>query len=285
MAQAEEVACDTNITAEDDLHCHLLPAWDDGPRNLEISLQLARKAEQLGVKKILVTPHVGRSFGNATERAARDIPAATADLEREIKSAGIAIDLVPGAEVVLSIADLPSRAVDEPWLTVGGQGRYILVESPFESWPQNANQIIFDLSLRGITAIIAHPERLTNVQDDMSIVESLVQRGALLQITARSIVGPDRKNKQCAQRMLKAGLVSLIASDAHSARHVFPAEVQTTICALVGQDAAKRILTDNARAVLAGNPVTPISLPTSPLRSGKRAKLNLVNWILSRRKT
>ena len=281
MSQVAEIPFKIDIPVEADLHCHLLPAWDDGPSTLDKALQLARKAESVGVRKILVTPHVGRSFGASMERPSQGIPAAIKNLESELKDANINIELICGSEVVLSVDDLPTRTADEPWLTVGGQGRYILVESPLDSWPEKASQILFDLSLRGITAIIAHPERLTDVQADIRVAEALVQRGALLQVTARSLIGPTRKTKECARKMLEAGLVSFIASDAHSARHVFPAEVSTTLCDLIGRDMAKRILIDNAHAVLSGEAIAP---PTSQLQSAANPKRKLLNWLRLDRK-
>ncbi|WP_436672341.1 CpsB/CapC family capsule biosynthesis tyrosine phosphatase, partial [Lactiplantibacillus plantarum] len=40
-----------------DLHCHILPAIDDGSPSLEASLELARQAVADGIRYILATPH------------------------------------------------------------------------------------------------------------------------------------------------------------------------------------------------------------------------------------
>lgn len=240
---------------EADLHCHLLPNWDDGSRSLEESFRMASRAESHGVKRIVVTPHVGRAFGGRQEKAAQNIPSAVADLERKFHHQGIAVNLVSGAEIVLSLPNLEERLQCEPWLTIGGQGRYILAESPFDTWPKNAEQLLFRLSLVGITPIIAHPERLVDVQQDIGIMRRLVERGALLQVTAHSIFGSNLRRAQCSQKLLGAGLVALVASDAHNAKGLWPSEIVSPLRELIGEEATHQILVKNPLAIIAGEPV------------------------------
>jgi len=266
MAQADE------LIALADLHCHILPDWDDGPRTLDESLNMARHAAQSGLTHILVTPHVGRSFGSRDERAARDIPPACADLQRDITAAGIEITLVAGAELILGDPDLPARVGAQSWLTVGGAGRYALVEAPTHTWTDQLDASLFAISLHGVTPIIAHPERLADVQRDVSIMEKVAARGALLQITARSLINRERAGQDCSRRLLEAGLVSLVASDAHSSRSVLPAEVAEALCNIVGEAAAHEILVKNPLRVLAGEPVSP------PTPEPKKSERGLWNW-------
>jgi protein-tyrosine phosphatase len=266
-----------NIVAAADVHCHILPNWDDGPSTLDESLKMAEKAAKAGLKTILVTPHVGRSFGSKPERAACDIPAATAELERQIRAHGIDLTLVPGAELNLVSTDIAQRIAQEPWLTVGGQGRYVLVESPLDSWPSCADQVLFQMSLHGVTPIIAHPERLAQVQKDISIMEKLVNRGARLQITARSLIGDNRKQQECSQRLLEEGMVSFVASDAHSSKHVLPGEVEGAVSTITGDAVAQQILSANPLRMLMGKPVH-VAKPTG--HQIKRAKFWSVRRVL-----
>ena len=97
---------------------------------------------------------------------------------------------------------------------------------------------------------------------DIKIMEHAVARGAILQITARSFVGPNRPAKDCSHRLLAAGLVSLIASDAHKVEHLWPTEVALTLCNLAGETATTQILKDNPLAVLAGAPISPVLIQT-----------------------
>lgn len=263
-----------------DLHCHILPNWDDGPRTVEGSLQLAAKAAASGITHILVTPHVGRSFGKRPEPESRAIAASTVELQRRIDEAGISVQLVPAAELTMSSVDFVSRIVAEPWLTFGGVKRYALMESPLHYWPEWADQILFELSMHSITPLIAHPERYQDVQKDISGMQQVVGRGALLQITARSLVSSDRKIRDCCRRLLEAGLVAVVASDSHSAKHIMPNEVKGEICAVVGNVGARQLLSDNPRTIFMGNEL-PVSIQSPPLKSSN----NLLSKIFARFKS
>ena len=41
-----------------DLHCHILPRFDDGPSNEEAALELARTLVADGVETVTATPHI-----------------------------------------------------------------------------------------------------------------------------------------------------------------------------------------------------------------------------------
>ncbi len=101
----------------------------------------------------------------------------------------------------------------------------------------------------------------------------------MLQVTARSLVGnEDKATKQCALALLEAGLVSLVASDAHAADSVLPHEAVDLVVSKVGVEAAQRIFVDNPERVLAGQfvPVPPMQ------RAGKdqRASRGFLSRIL-----
>lgn len=258
----------TECIPEVDLHCHILPQWDDGPRCVEESLRLARKAADTGIKRILVTPHVGRTFGSRPERPPQYIKAAVELLQEQIDEYGIAIELVAGAELTLSAVGFVERVVAEPYLAFGKRKRYVLVESPFHFWPEWATQVIFELSLQDITPIIAHPERLTDAQKDIDFLREMVNRGVLLQITARSFVSSQRQVRACCRQLLEAGLVAVVASDAHVARHIWPREVEQQMIAIIGEGAAQQILVDNPRVILDGDILAPPVAVAPPRKPG-----------------
>jgi len=245
--------CTGAIVPEADLHCHILPAWDDGAQTLEEALEMARRAQGTGIQRIVVTPHVSYMFSANPYERARGIPAAVAELQSEARAAGLEVEFVPAAELTLS-PELAERVPVEPWLTVGGGGRYVLVECVQPGhWSGYADQVLFQLSLRGITSIICHPERLPEVQRDVGVLEERVKRGAIAQVIAGSLAkDSDRRTRQCARRLLEAGLVSLVSSDAHSEHDALPGEVECVVRSLVGESRALRILVDNPRLVLAG---------------------------------
>jgi protein-tyrosine phosphatase len=251
-----------------DLHCHILPDWDDGPRALNESLELAAKAASSGLKQILVTPHVGRRLRNIVEKPSDKIAEGIGLLQEEITRAGIPIELVQGAELTMDSEDLPTRLQKEPWLTIGGQGYYALIESSYNRWPQYGDLFMHHVAMVGITPIIAHPERYPDVQKDISVIRDVVQKGALVQLTARSLShSEDRKTRQCSIQLLKAGMVAIVASDAHGPDTVFPGDVVDIVRSTVGEKAARRILVENPQKILTGKPVYNIE-PPQPQKNG-----------------
>jgi protein-tyrosine phosphatase len=267
---------DTNnpvLQPEIDLHCHVLPSWDDGPRAFEQTVELLAAASAKGIRQVAVTPHVGRPLPKVQERPANEIPAAVAALEQQVREQGVDIHLIPGAELTFGESELPKRIGDEPWLTLGGQGRYLLIESTFGQWPLFANQFLYQLSLAGVTAIIAHPERLPDVQNNIHILDDVVRMGAVLQLTAGSIVGnEERRTRNCSRQLLEAGMVGVIASDAHSARAVWPGDVADEVQAIVGESLARQILIDNPRAIVEGQPVVLSQTPQPPAKTNFLSK-------------
>src|SRR5271163_1297670 len=108
-----------------DLHCHVLPGIDDGPRTLEESLALARAAADGGVHEIVATPHVSWDHPNEAADIAQRVDA----LNGHLRDAGIEVRVRPGAELAFTrIADIPEEELAA--LTLGG-GPWLLVEPPF----------------------------------------------------------------------------------------------------------------------------------------------------------
>lgn len=264
-----------------DIHCHLLPDWDDGPQKLDESLRMAARAAESGIQSVVTTPHVGRELGNKPERPAHEIAEATARLQQEIQNAGIDLKVVAGAELMLKV-NLADRIAAEPWLSVGGRGRHALVElPPFGPWTDNVDQMLFEIALQGVTPILAHPERYSDVQRDWSLAANVAKRGVLLQITADSLIGADRTTGLISRRLLQEGCVSFVASDAHSVNGVLPGEVADTVLSIAGEENARQILEENPRRLLAGEAVQPISMPISepqPLRRKKFWFWSVHNW-------
>ncbi|MEZ4485396.1 MAG: CpsB/CapC family capsule biosynthesis tyrosine phosphatase [Syntrophotaleaceae bacterium] len=121
--------------------------------------------------------------------------------------------------------------------------------------PLNANEMVFELLLAGLMPIITHPERNPSILRDPNRLFSLVEAGCLVQITASSLTGNfGADSKDCAEYPLKRGQVHFLATDAHSANHRRPilSEGLQAAAALIGEEAAMRLVMDNPAAVLNG---------------------------------
>jgi protein-tyrosine phosphatase len=254
---ADELERPQTWRPEIDLHCHILPTWDDGAATLDVALAMAERAAASGLKHVVATPHVGRAF-KGREHAASTIKAGVEALQREIDARAIPLQIVSGAEVMIGKVDLQTRLPHEPELTYNTAARFALIEPPTLTWPSYGAQIVSMLTMRGVQAVIAHPERYANVQDNLKVLEPLVHQGALLQITASALAGSMGKalRASCLQ-MLRAGVVSFVASDAHKAEGELPGDVQSELISIVGEEAAWTILSVNPRRLLENKRVRP----------------------------
>lgn len=230
-----------------DLHCHILPGIDDGPERMEESVAMARMAVADGISTIVATPHV------KDELYPPDYVSEQVRLFRAVlKAADVPLEICAGGDV---------NALMDPTLlspyTINGTP-YILFEFPHTHVPRNAAGLLFNAILAGFRPIITHPERNPSFIRDPGLLSDLVAGGALVQVTAASLLGTfGRKSKQCGIQLLRKGLVHFLASDAHSCRHRPPGLSQAVAVAEkeIGRKAALDLVTSNPAAVLAGRQI------------------------------
>jgi len=193
-----------------DLHSHVLPGVDDGPADLEGSLALARAAVAAGTTLMVATPHVNHDH-DVQPTAIHD---AVERLRWELDRNGIALELRPGAEIALSRMTTLTES-ELASMRLGG-GPYLLLESPFTSAVGDLEKIVFELRLSGHEVLLAHPERCPAFQRDPGLLRRLVDKGALVSITAGSMTGDfgGTVRRFCLD-LLAEGLVHDVASDAH----------------------------------------------------------------------
>lgn len=137
------------------------------------------------------------------------------DVRARLGVDGIEIDLRPGGEIAFGmIAQLGVAGLLE--FCLAGNPHYVLVETPYLGWPLGMAKTFFDLTLRGITPVLAHPERNPHVREDPERLRPLVDAGTLVQLTASSLDGRAGKGVAAtARRLLDLELAHLVASDAH----------------------------------------------------------------------
>jgi protein-tyrosine phosphatase len=250
-----------------DLHCHLLAGLDDGPRDLEESLAMARLAVKGGVHTVVATPHWHPALW---PNGRRTILEAVKDLEEALRREGIPLEVRPGCELVLD-ADLADGLGRGSLLTLNDTGRWVLLELPGEILPQRLEDFFWDLSSRGYGIILAHVERHPAVASDPERLYQWVQMGVRAQITGSSLLGrlgPDVA--ALCRRLLEHHLVHFLASDGHGVRSRRPVLAAAVRAAgeVLGPDAARRLVEDHPRAVLEGKDVNgPAPVPfKSPRR-------------------
>ncbi|PKL95175.1 MAG: protein-tyrosine phosphatase [Gammaproteobacteria bacterium HGW-Gammaproteobacteria-8] len=195
-----------------DLHCHMLPGIDDGARDLDQALAMARIARADGISTTVLTPH---HLNGVYRNPADAVRSAVANFRLELERAAIDLQILPGSELHLT-PELPEQLHSGQALTVGDHGRCALVELPVHTVPIGAGQILETLLAIGITPIIAHPERNSELRRRPELLAEWVRYGCLGQITAQSCIGKfGDAARDAARTMVRAGSIHIIASDAH----------------------------------------------------------------------
>ena len=202
-----------------ELHCHIIPAVDDGSASLEDSLELCTRLKALGVNKILATPHCTEStFENTVET----IEPQFNSLVEGLASSGVDIELHFSFEY----------RIDDNFLNIFKNklikplpGNYVLVENSFIQPSWNLENLLYELKLQGYIPILAHPERYLYYASDKSIYTKLYDQGTLFQINLLSFAGFYGKNVQrTALWMLEKGYVDFIGTDCHNMTQIVAIE-------------------------------------------------------------
>jgi protein-tyrosine phosphatase len=233
-----------------DIHSHILPEIDDGVRSLEEAGELARVAAAEGVTVIAATPHVRNDWPTTPDRMERGV----AEVAEHLTRVGISLRVVHGGEIALErLAEL--NGDDLKRFSLAQNGRYLLLECPYFTSPLELVPAIKALRDLGLTAVVAHPERNPDVEARPRRLESLVELGALVQVTAASVDGRlGRRAKATASRLLELRLVHVIASDAHGP-HIREGGLASATKSL-GDSGLAHYLTEEApAAILAGENV------------------------------
>lgn len=217
-----------------DLHCHLLPGIDDGPDTLDEALALAVHAVRSGITHAVLTPHIH------LERYDNDLPSVRLDVARfqgELDSRAIRLSLGLGGEVRLGPEVIELVAQNRvPFIGERGGYKIMLLEFPHGDIPLGSEKLVTWLLKNRIRPMIAHPERNTQIMNDIDRLAPFVIMGCLLQLTAGSIEGRfGSRALAVATDLLQRGWVTVIASDAHNLEHR-PPELEP------GRAAAARIV-------------------------------------------
>ncbi|MCH9048817.1 MAG: capsular biosynthesis protein [Proteobacteria bacterium] len=204
-----------------DLHCHLFPGMDDGPRELGDAVELARLSVENGITHAVVTPHItpGR-YDNDLFTISTAYQAFKQVLnENEINlNIGMAAEVRLGPEIFTLFEDKKL-----PFLGEFEGRKVLLLEFPHDHIPPGSDKMVKWLFDHNIIPMIAHPERNKDILRKISKLQPFVEAGCLLQITASSLVGNfGPHSEQCAKTILQKGWVTILASDAHNLHKRLP---------------------------------------------------------------
>ena len=236
-----------------DIHSHILQGVDDGSKNMEESIVMAKQYVDNGIHKVIATPHY---IEDANSKTADENKRVVVELNNALRAKKIDLEIYLGNEIYISpdiLQNLSSRRV-----ATLNDSRYVLIESAMLDIPVNIDNIIYELCLKGYIPIIAHPERNLKVQENPNILFGLIMSGALTQINLSSLEGRyGKESKETAELLLSHKMVHFVGTDAHSPRTRSPKVKRSLeiLRRIVDKDEFDRFI-KNGEAVLANKNVS-----------------------------
>ncbi len=233
-----------------DLHCHYLPGIDDGVRTMDEALGLLKGLGGLGFETVIATPHIRTAmFDN------RRPGLVTAYQEL--------VEIVGGLDGVPHTGLAAEHFCDDVFwqLFLDGEampypgGKAALVEFHYEVWPRRVEERFFEMNLRGVRPVLAHPERYARLFDETDPLDSFLEIGTVALLDIMSLVGRyGRRTRRAAERMLDEGVYYAACTDSHRPADVeLVREAIARLRVLVGPEEAEELLAENPRRVLSGD--------------------------------
>ncbi len=236
-----------------DLHCHFLPGIDDGVRDMTESLALVQALSELGFSQLVATPHIrpGMFDNDAVQlqasyeewkRAAGDAPCPHTTLASEhFFDDDVYARLLAGQGLPYAALS-PSQA-----------RRSVLVEFK-DFFPPGLERGVRELRRRGLTMVVAHPERYRCVWQDDRCLDPLLEAGAFLLLDSCAVTGKyGSEPARAAAALLEAGAYEAACTDSH--RPADAAEVARAFIELdrmVGATERERLFSAGPTRILQG---------------------------------
>ncbi|NQT00580.1 MAG: hypothetical protein HQ580_01010 [Planctomycetes bacterium] len=242
-----------------DIHCHCLPALDDGPATMSESLVLCRMLVAEGIATVVATPHqLGRFEGRNETAKVRE---AVRILNKSLRNNNVPLNIVPGGEVRVDERICELLKADKI-LTLADGGKYILLELPHQIFI-DIEPLLTELASMGIQSIISHAEKNAPLVAQHQVLRKWLENSAHLQITASSLVGDlGPKVQRAAWKFLTSGWATLVATDAHdiNARKPRMRAAFDRISARLGKGLAHLVCIENPSRVVNGQDILPVAL-------------------------
>lgn len=237
-----------------DIHCHILPDYDDGAEDLEEALEMARMAALSGVTDIVATPHF-----NGDPSELEHLPLIRRQfqvLSAAISNAGIPLKLHPGAEI-LCVPETVTLA-DSRQIPTLADTDYVLTEFYFDESYAYMDESLSQLLQCGYKPVVAHPERYDVIQREPPLLRRWARQGCVIQLNKGSVLGAfGSRAEQAANEVLAMGLAHVFASDAHSCHSRTPhmGQLRRWVEECCEEEYAAILLEENPKRLLAGRPM------------------------------
>ena len=195
-----------------DMHSHLIAGIDDGVNTTDEAIEIIKRYQDLGFRKIITTPHTMPGGYDNTPEIILD---GLAILKADLAKAGVTIEVEAASEYYLD-ESFEQLVKDGNVLTFGDN--HLLFELSYMFKPNNLNNVLFELNASGYKGILAHPERYPYLADNnLKKLRDVKEKGVYFQLNLFSLVdayGPGAR--KIAEKLVDADMIDFIGTDIHN---------------------------------------------------------------------
>lgn len=231
-----------------DIHCHIVPNIDDGAKNLDDALEMAKIAYNEGIRKIINTSHYHPSFNYIK---GEELLNRVKEFNNILKLNNIDIEIFIGNELYYS-EDIIEIIEQKEFYSLNNS-RYLLIEFSPLNFPKNILDIIYEIKIRGYIPILAHVERYKAIHENINLIYECINEGALIQVNSSSIIGKNGNEiKKVSNILLDNNMIHFVATDAHSSirRRPIVKETYNYIVKKYGEKRAQTLFIQNPSKVI-----------------------------------
>ena len=247
-----------------DVHSHLVPAVDDGARDLDEALAAVDRLAAAGVRSILATPHIDASViirHEVFSRVQRRVEIAWNAVVERGRERHPEVSFHLGREIML---DTSMPDLDDPRVRLSGS-RYVLVEYPRLNIPPGSADVLDRITARGLVPVVAHVERYFYHGTEEEVLGEWRSAGAAFQVNGASLVGKyGPPARMLAWELLARGWVALLASDYHARGETWIPEARSALGERGGEEQERLLWSDNPQHIVrdeAFEEVPPLARP------------------------
>lgn len=236
-----------------DLHAHVLPGLDDGPKSLDATLAVVEQARADGTTHIVSVAHANDHHFDVSRE---DYDGAMSSATRALESHGLPVTLVAGMEIRLG-PDVVQGWREGRYLAVG-DSPYLCIELPPNDFPEYTLDLLYQISLEGLRVYVIHPERNRGIRRRPELADRLLRMEILGVASAGSLLGQFGPEVEATSwRLMELGLIQSVASDGHSVekRPLRLSPVRELLARRYGDEEADYMMDEVPKAVLAGQSV------------------------------
>ncbi len=247
-----------------DIHSHILPEVDDGPKSWDVAVAMCRMAAADGITHQVATPH-------ANDRYHYDRPYLQGLVSQLQKLVGDSPKLSLGCDFHLSYDNLRDALVNPSRYAIEGT-HYMLVELSNYSVPLQTTDSFLKLGDSGMTCVITHPERNPILRESPQRVVEWAEQGCVIQMTGSALTGFwGERVRRVAHWLLEHNAVHVLSTDAHDTEKRIPvlSTARDAAAEIVGNEVAQALVEGNPRAIINSQPLPYFPRPlTGSYRKG-----------------